>query len=68
MKGYPGILRVQLRRGHKLHGLRVNWVGGGTDQDGSQVGRSDFKLGAQVKLLERMQTLQAMLNTQKARR
>jgi hypothetical protein len=39
-----------------------------TDRGVSQAGNSDTKLGAQVKLLERMQTLQAMLNTQKARR
>jgi hypothetical protein len=39
-----------------------------TDRVVSQAGRSDSKLGAQMKLLERMQTLQAMLNTQKARR
>jgi hypothetical protein len=41
---------------------------GGLTRGVSQAGNSDSKLKAQVKLLERTQTLQAKLNTQKARR
>jgi hypothetical protein len=46
----------------------TKWIEGGLTRRVSRAGRSDSRLKAQVKLLERTQTLQAKMNTQKARR
>jgi hypothetical protein len=46
----------------------TKWIEGGLTRRVFRAGRSDSRLKAQVKLLERTQTLQAKMNTQKARR